>query len=633
MANIKLLTPDVYNLISAGEVVEKPVGAIKELVENGIDAGATRIVIEVENGGFDLISVTDNGCGIREEDIETAFLKHATSKLNSASDLFAVETLGFRGEALPSISAVSRIKMTTRHASAETAVCVSVENSVVLNKTYVSANVGSKIEVRDLFYNTPARKKFLKSPVREAAEITKFVSKLILINPHLEITYILDGEKIYQTKGGGLQEAIFVVYGADCIANCLAISYVSTNNTYRIQGYVGNIDYSKANKTYQTLSVNGRYVKDDAIAGAIMQAYRPYLMQRRYPFYVLNLDLPFDKVDVNAHPQKTEVRFDDAKSVNSAFYHAVNKALKKTALNGIKQIVNFGNYEEKGVIDDTDYFKKEERNGQNLAREAVAQATKDEELRQSFEQYLIEADKEITVENARKKYGFYGEPTKVAQPVLTMTNAEEEQSAANNSPILIEGQDGSEDYFSRSQILGVAFKTYLIVEIDDKIIFIDQHAAHERLLFDKFMSSQTKDMQNLLFPYVFRVKDEESAFIEDNLSNIRSAGIEIEAFGINTYRITAVSTLLADTNMEEFVQYLLSGIEEYKLDDRVLLVEKIAKKACRAAIKAGTTLNEFEIKNILKDIDENKVLQCPHGRPITVVFTKRQLEKMFKRIV
>ena len=182
MANIKLLTPDVYNLISAGEVVEKPVGAIKELVENGIDAGATRIVIEVENGGFDLISVTDNGCGIREEDIETAFLKHATSKLNSASDLFAVETLGFRGEALPSISAVSRIKMTTRHASAETAVCVSVENSVVLNKTYVSANVGSKIEVRDLFYNTPARKKFLKSPVREAAEITKFVSKLILIN-------------------------------------------------------------------------------------------------------------------------------------------------------------------------------------------------------------------------------------------------------------------------------------------------------------------------------------------------------------------------------------------------------------------------------------------------------------------
>lgn len=275
MANIKVLTPDVYNLISAGEVVEAPVGAVKELVENSIDAGATRITIEVTNGGFAYIAITDNGCGMTEEDLEFAFIKHATSKLASAKDLEAVQTLGFRGEALPSIAAVSKIKLTTRHRKSETATCVLVENGRIQSKQYVSANIGTRIEISDLFYNTPARKKFLKQANREATDISKYVAKLILTNPNLEICYILDGKTIYRSKGGGLSEAIFAVYGKDCVSNCIPIAYYKNN--CQINGYIGAPQYSKPNKTYQTLSINGRYVVDANISGSILQALNPIL--------------------------------------------------------------------------------------------------------------------------------------------------------------------------------------------------------------------------------------------------------------------------------------------------------------------------------------------------------------------
>ena len=234
---INVLTPDIYNKISAGEVVEKPASALKEVVENSIDAGARRILIEVTDGGFLLISVSDNGSGIYEEDLEAAFIKHATSKLSSAEDLTSIQTLGFRGEALSSIAAVSRIKLTSRKATSETGVTVTVENGKITSKQYVSANVGTKIEIRDLFYNTPARKKFMKAPAREAVDISKFVAKLILTNPNLQITYILDGKTVYQTKGEGLSEAIFAVYGADCLENCLPVRY--DGEAISINGYIG----------------------------------------------------------------------------------------------------------------------------------------------------------------------------------------------------------------------------------------------------------------------------------------------------------------------------------------------------------------------------------------------------------
>lgn len=646
MAKINVLTSELYNLISAGEVIENPVGAIKELVENSIDAGATRISIEVNGGGFELIAVGDNGGGMTEDDVNVAFLKHATSKLASKDDLYAVQTLGFRGEALPSIAAVARVKLTTKHNSSDAAVSVDVENGAIVNKSYVSANVGTRVEVRDLFYNTPARRKFLKSPEREIIQANKFVAKLILTNPNLEISYFVDGKKVYQTNGGGLAEAIFAVYDAECLKNCLPISYAKNN--CRVSGYIGSPDYVKANTTYQTLSVNGRLITDKNITGAVTQAFRPYLMTRKYPFFVLDLEIPFDCIDVNVHPKKFEVRFANLHEVTSACYRAVSDALRQYSDERVDKML--ATEREYKTSDNDDYAKKQIRREQAMAKmeelfeahrfeimnpdqtadvREIEDATRKADLDREFEEFAIQMEKELTVANARAKMGL-APLDQVKSPQRKTLNRDEVQPILNS---VIEKDDVGDDLYSRTRILGAAFKTYLILEIEDKIILIDQHAAHERILFDKFMSSKTKDMQPLIFPYVFKVKDDEEEFIQDNKDNIAAAGIEIEDFGRNTYRIIAVSPILADAKMDEFVQYLLSGVDEYKLDDSALVVEKIARKACKAAVKGGYCLNEYEIKYILKEVYENKVAQCPHGRPVSVVFTKRQIEKMFKRIV
>ena len=632
MGKIKLLSPETYNQIAAGEVVERPFGAVKELVENSIDAGATRIVVEICNGGLDLISVTDNGSGIHEEDIDLAFVKHATSKIENASNLLAIETLGFRGEALSSIAAVSKVNLTTRTRSSDTAVNVTVEAGVVSNKQYVSSNIGTKIEVRDLFYNMPARKKFINNPSSEGAEVTKFVSKLILTNPTLEIKYVVDGKTIYSTNGNGQEEALFTVYGADCVANCIPINYVY--DEIRIEGYIANASYTKANRNYQTLAVNHRCVYDQSITSSIMQAYKPYLMTRRFPVYVLDILIPSDLVDVNVHPKKSEVRFASPKKVCGAAYYCVKNALLDDTEQRSREIFSQTDAPASPRYTQEDFiavFNRMEAEGrlekmnrdQTAAVDAVEQSTLDADRKKGIEELGAYLEKELTVEKARVNLGL-DDPAEVKQPAIVL-----EASTAESIPLPTE-----EDLlFDKAKILGVAFKTYLILEIDDKVIFVDQHAAHERILFDKFMAEKTHDMQSVMFPYVFTVNDEEALFLDENRENILAAGIELENFGRNTYRITAVSTVLSDLQMEEFVHFLLSATEEFKLDDRTLLVEALAKKACKAAVKAGYTLNEYEIKYILKEVCDNRILQCPHGRPITVVFTKAQLEKMFKRIV
>ncbi|MCH5156905.1 MAG: DNA mismatch repair endonuclease MutL [Clostridiales bacterium] len=633
MAEIKVLRPEIYNIIAAGEVIEKPIGAVKELVENSIDAGATRIVIEVEGGGFDLITITDNGFGIHEDDLELAFVKHATSKISNADDLYALQTLGFRGEALPSIAAVSHVKLTTRPRSSDTGICVNVEDGVVTNKEYVSCNVGTKIEVRGLFYNIPVKKNFFKTVSGEAADITKYVARLILTNPNLEISYTLDGKLIYSTKGDGLKEAIYAVYGADCLSNCLEVSF--HREDMRIFGYVGNPQYTKANKSYQTLAVNGRYIIDQNISGAITRAFMPNLMTRQYPFYVLHLEIPSNRVDANVHPKKMEVRFTNQNGVCSAFYRAVKDALDNYVVSRMDSLfastreqTPVSQSEQQAMLTQINEVMKDiepTNPDQKADIEAIDEATILEDYRSSFDEFAKQIEQEVTVEKARQALGIEDDKhTKVRSVPLI------EQTTQREDPVSFSETD---TLFFKTRILGIAFKTYLILEIDDKVILVDQHAAHERILFDKFMSRQTGAMQSVMFPYVFTVKDDEALFIEENIDNILDAGIQIEPFGHNTFRIVAVSTLLADTEMRDFVQFLVGSIDEYKLDDKKLIVEKIARKACKAAVKAGYLLNEYEIRYILQEVYNNKILQCPHGRPITVVLTKTQIEKMFKRIV
>lgn len=626
---INILPPSVFNLIAAGEVVERPSSAVKELVENSIDAGARRIVIEIKNGGYELISVSDNGCGIFEEDIEAAFYKHATSKLEHADDLNSIQTLGFRGEALSSIAAVSRVELTTRQAQADVAVRVKVEAGEIVSKEMTTANVGTKIEVRDLYYNVPARRKFMKEGGRESGDITKYVSKLILTNPNLEIVYIADGKKVYQTNGNGLSECIFAVYGASCLENCLPINYDA--GFLRITGYIGNPDFAKPNTTYQTLSVNGRCISDKNIQGAISRAFQPFLMTRQFPFFVLDLSIPCDLVDVNVHPRKSEVRFENVNAVCGKFYKAVSSALDEFTRRKVDSILDIP----APNLQDADEIKNVSQLWKNIPDSTPAQLDDVMEIERQtrigkkmpLADFADELERTVTVQSARRALGLVDE-NNVQQPIASLEVLPTDPSVAvSREP------DVTDDLINRTRVLGALFKTYLILELDDKFILIDQHAAHERLLFDKFMDGKSADMQPVMFPYVFKVKSDEADFIARNIPNILKAGIEVEPFGENTFRICAVSTLLADTKMEDFVRYLLSEAEEFEIDDRALIVEKIAKKACKAAVKAGYMLSEMEIRYILKCIYENKILQCPHGRPITVVYTKSQIEKMFKRIV
>lgn len=639
MSKIRILTPDVYNKIAAGEVIENPVGVVKELVENSIDAGATNIVIEVSDGGFGSIAVTDNGCGIDYEDIASAFVEHATSKVDSIDDLYFLQTLGFRGEALASIAAVSKVQLTTRTSENEAAVCVDVENGQIVARKYVSANLGTKMVVRDLFYNTPARKKFLKTASREGTEISKFVSKLILTNPKLQISYYLDGQLVYKNVGKGLEEAVFAIYGGDVLEKCLPVE--DSWQFMTIRGYVGNTTFSKPNKNWQTLSVNGRCIVDTRISAAIMQAYKGYFMTRQYPFFVLDLEIPADHVDVNVHPKKSEVRFMQHDKVAAFFYNAVTKVL----VNYIEETRSdpFGLLsttteptDPQPVVPDNftldDYLLQKGIQLMNTHQAqdvlGIEQATEDIDQLIIQEQQSVERGKNLTVEQVRRDMGL--PPLEPKRKKKAVVEEEPPQIVQMSIPVQ---EDEGELLYNRTRILGVAFKTYIILEIDDKLILVDQHAAHERILFDQFMKHRDEKFQDLLFPYVFNVTDEEEEFITQNLASIEKAGFKVDSFGKNTYRIVAVSPLLTDVQLKQFVEYLLGSVGELKLDEGEFLVEKIASKACKAAIKAGYTPNKYEITYILKHVMDGSVLTCPHGRPITTVITKTDLEKMFKRRV
>lgn len=680
MNNINLLPPDIYNKIAAGEVVERPFGAVKELIENSIDAGATNITIEVEQGGFSLIRVVDNGCGIGEEDVEKAFLKHATSKLSTIEDLYEVATLGFRGEALSSIAAVSRVDMTTRTEQQDAAVSVCLEDGKVLSKKYVSANVGTKIEVRDLFYNTPARKKFFKTPSAEATAINKFVAQIAVANPSVRFKYVLDGKTVYETNGKGIEDAVFCVYKKEFIDHCLPID--CNAGIMHIAGYISKPEFTRPNRSQQYLSINGRCITDQGIAASIMNAYKAYLMTRQYPFYVLNVKMIPDRLDVNVHPKKAEVRFDEPKLVTGIIYRVINEALQEYANNKMTNEIfattedeeeDYGPRYQRGdsldVLREKLKFSDKVMNSAKASRMRAAEEEAERaDISMDFEKFAKFLDENLSVDAARRQAGLMDDEGNCVAQQFTLNahpyeeeNASEPEHAAEPEQVqesflsneykfnFGDGYDYKEEdtygnaekedlteedlAYERTRVLGVAFKTYLILEFDGKILLIDQHAAHERILFDKFMDGYTGEVQTLLCPYVFKTNDDEAQFINENIDTFEKAGVYIECFGVNTFRINAVSTLLTDMEMGEFVKYVLSSMDELRVDDKKLIVDKLARKACHSAIRAGYVMNEYEIKSILRAVIHNQVLQCPHGRPVIVTLTKTDIEKMFKRIV
>lgn len=609
MNKIISLSKQVYDKISAGEVVERPCAVIKELVENSIDAGATRIDIEIEGGGLASMSVTDNGCGIDYEQIENAFKPHATSKITQFEDLETLSTMGFRGEALYSISSVACVTLISKTPYDEVAGKIVLNAGNVISKEQCAFANGTKITVENLFYNVPARKKFLKTPTKEASEITNYVARLILTHPDLEIYYKVDGKNVYYVRGGGLAEAIYNLYGQQCLDSSLLIN--GEFKEIKVKGYVSSPDYTKSNSTFQTISVNGRYVKDATILSAIKNAFKPYLMTKCFPVAVLDVQMDASLVDVNVHPNKMEVRFACPGTVYLAVFLVLKNALKKFAEIKAETFVgsstqtweNSEKIEEDFFLEKLSFSEKPKLSSREIfEKEQKANDKK-------FEKYLEHIEMEFS-SNTKKE---------IPQHVLNSLVIEQPQRPLAE-PVY--------------RVLGVLFMTYIVLEMNDEVLFIDQHAAHERILYDKYLKeSDNLSMQPLLVPYVFDVNQQEQEFLDNNLEEIKKAGFELEKFGQHTYRVLSVATMFVDCKLEKLISFILSFTNDMYVESKDIIKDKIAKHACRMAIKGGERIAQSEIDYIVYTMNTNKIATCPHGRPLAVRMTKFDFEKMFKRVV
>ncbi len=655
MSIINILDKSVYNKIAAGEVVEKPASVVKELVENSIDANATNITIEILDGGITQIKVSDNGKGIDFDDFEKVFLPHATSKVKTVDDLSQIGTLGFRGEALSSISSVSKVTMASKVENCDSGYQIKVTGGDLGEIMPIGAVTGTYMLIEDLFYNIPARKKFLRKPKLEENEITNYVSRLIMANPNIAFKYMADNKIVYQSFGTGLFDAIYAVYGKSIIDNIVEFNY--EKGDFKFSGYLGKPTYSKANRTYQTLIINGRYVINQTISTAIYKAYENFLMKGNFPFYVLNLEIPLDKVDVNVHPNKLDVKFENSNEVFGIIYNGVIDFLYN--LNNAKTVVLSD--EEEPEVDKsklqvlTDLRSQFVSNIEEMSHSHTngTENKEDYEIKEisltGEEEYeinkkrvekvdLIDNIKEANTDSKtiEKVIPFFTESLvdfKVASPQkyeeFTKENTYKKPEIENVSVF-----DDNTDI----KVIGTLFDTYILIEQEGKFILIDQHAGHERLLFDRFskeLESKQVAIQPLLIPYILETNFMEYEFISENIETIQELGFDISDFGDNTFKINSVPLLFKDVNITEFFADILADLNgKIVLTKDQTIRDYIAKSACKSAVKGNDKLSKNEVITLVKDLYKpGQVLLCPHGRPIIVEFDKKEIEKWFKRIV
>ena len=643
MSKINVLDSSIYNRIAAGEVVERPSSIVKELVENSLDAGATHIVIEIQNGGTKSIKVSDNGKGIDFDDLTKAFLPHATSKISSVDDLDNISTLGFRGEALASIASVSQVTLLSKTQDCEFGGEIEVDGGKISKPVQKGTPTGTYITVNNLFFNTPARAKFLKSDKTEEGYITNIISRFILANPNIAFKYVADSRVIYQTQGIDLTEAIFVIYGKEAVKNLVEVNYQHDDIT--ISGFIGSPIYTKPNKTYQTLIINGRYVINSVVSTAVYNAFENYIMKGRFPFYVLHMQIPFDKIDVNVHPNKLDVRFQASNHVYTVVSNVVSTALLKAN--------NILNVEGQEYISEPSQETSEEQItptkplpkvtghsfGDNLQENSpTTMQTSTQNSNSTMQNSVIQAMQNATIYNSKsydiKESAELREDSGVFYDIMTKVNQVDSRQE------VIQTQEQSTFLSNLNtvshKVIGSVFKTYIIVERQDELFFIDQHAAHERLIFDNFCAlneAHKNTSQDLLVPYSFKVNSIESNLIDSNIDAFKELGFAIEEFGNQTYRINAVPLDLYNINLEEFVQDCLKNLNKISKNNNSIK-HFLATSACKAAVKAGQQLNNSEIDTLLDMFNNSKTtLLCPHGRPICVKISKTDIDKWFKRIV
>ena len=658
MPKILQLSSHVADLIAAGEVVERPASVAKELLENSIDAGAKNVTVEIQNGGMTLLRVTDDGCGIAPEDAETAFLRHATSKIRKKEDLEAIGTLGFRGEALAATAAVSKIDLLTCTEGADEGIRLHLEAGKVLSNEPAGCPVGTTIIVRDLFYNTPARMKFMKQDSVEASAVFSAVQKQALAHPEVSVRFIKDGAEQLHTPGDGdLQAAIYSVMGRQTAMDMIEVS--SGWERLKLSGFVSKPTATRGNRSQQIFFINHRFVRSKTLTAALEEAYRNQIMVGRFPSCVLNIEIPLSMVDVNVHPAKTEVKFLNEREAFDTVHYGVLAALNRTPGR-----VEMKLKPEKPVGDDAHIVPPTATCPDVILSEAKdpvkqgaqpAQPKKDFYRTMDAKEYktflsAISEQKPVTP-SAGMQQAIFGKekPAEVHAPVFVPAPSAPTQNIPPvgddahivphaETPAQTEITDNNSEFRipnSEFTVIGEALNTYIIVEQDETVLFIDKHAAHERILFEKLKKQPQEVMgQSLLTPLTCELDREDAAILVQNRDVLLSLGYDVDDAGDGTLLLRQIPADLdeasAEANLSELAEHLRQGKQDKPETVRDELLHSIA---CKAAIKAGWHTDAVSRAALVKEVlTRDDLKYCPHGRPICIALTKKQLEKQFKRI-
>lgn len=636
MRTIEVLDQKTIDKIAAGEVVERPASVVKELVENSIDAGASAVTVEIENGGISFIRITDNGTGIPKEQVPLAFLRHATSKIRKLSDLEQISSLGFRGEALSSIAAVSQVELITKTAGDLTGVRYLIEGGREKSLEEVGAPEGTTFLIRNLFYNTPARAKFLKAPVTEAGYISGYLEQLALSHPEISFKYIQNKQtKLHTSGNGNRKEAIYQIYGREIVRQLLPVDYKDDYLT--ISGFLAKPTVSRGNRNFENYYVNGRYIKSKLLMRAIEDGYKAFLMQHKYPFTSLYITVNGEHLDVNVHPTKMEVRFDNQDQIYRSVYRAVLETLQQKEL--IPEMV----LDEKQAAREN---RQEIREKEETWKKAPEPFEKQRILRERGSYALPHTtDKPMVQVRPAEQMPILPEKTESPQP------QKKEESESPKELRTVEADQKQPEQLTlfgeklldqksvkRHQIIGQIFDTYWLVQFEDKLYIIDQHAAHEKVIYERMMKElKEKEITSQLLspPLIVSLTLQEEELLKSYLEVFSSFGFEIEAFGGREYSIRAVPHNLFGIAEESLFLELLGSLELNQGNQTLdVLAEKVASMACKAAVKGNNRLSPGEARMLIDELMElENPYNCPHGRPTIISMSKYELEKKFKRIV
>lgn len=720
MTKIHVLDSDTINQIAAGEVVERPASVVKELVENAIDAGASSVTVEIKDGGINFIRITDNGSGIPKDDIRLAFCRHATSKIATALDLLSVKSLGFRGEALSSIASVSMVELVTKTREEFIGIRYCIEGGEEKSFSEIGAPEGTTFLIRSLFYNTPARRKFLKTPMTEAGYISDLMERFSISHPEVSFKFINQNKTLLQTAGNrNLKDCIYHIYGREIAAALIEIAASSQEHDIHVSGFAGKPVISRGNRNYENYFINGRYIKSNIICKAIEEAYKPYSMQHKYPFTVLSFQIPPEQIDVNVHPTKLEIRFENGEELYQLVYRTIRDAL--SGKNMIPDVVFDETKKEKRILPpspepfeqrrlykreelrsaaekkreqaileiqraqlfsaeasekkaaakvaehstyhvenkqeseplsapDTNAFKPAalpEKSGyaaENTLEQSKAEASVSE---QSKAKMHFSEQKNFSEQIKTEEEAFSARPTPKNEADAPKNPAEESAAALLQQTVLqmslFEAEEKKEAFLKKERadhhhIIGQLFETYWLVEFEEQLFIIDQHAAHEKILYERTVArmQQKEALSQMISPPVvltLNLREEET--LRRYMNHFLSLGFEIEEFGGRAYTVSAVPADLYGINGRELLMEMLDSLVEEPLSGTPeLILNRIASLSCKAAVKGNTRLSQAEAKALIdKLMTLENPFHCPHGRPVIISMTRQEVERKFKRIV